>query len=221
MLYDHRLNSAIWATGAFVDRGRCATGHVRMRTLVNANDVIAITVNGVTVTYEADGVGANVNYVRTPADIPTTTAALRAAILGAQGAVLASAVHAVDTDTIDLRVVAPGAALAFGAPTGGGARLYAQDNGLELAPANRSVYQIQRTVTAEDVLRNANGRVHIDTGLTNIRAYVLRLITSNVLNTEILYSGNITVVGGVIELDSAGGVDLAAGNIIMLEVEGD
>ena len=50
---------------------------------------------------------------------------------------------------------------------------------------------------------------------------MVRIITSAALNTEILYSGIITITGGVINMDNTGMVDLALNQIIALEVQGD
>jgi len=196
------------------DLGRPATGHLR-NIAPNANDLVTITVNGAAVIYEWDGAGANVNVAR-GGGAPAEATRLQIAIAANQGAVLASNVHAVDTTCIDMRVLTAGQTLALA--TTNAARVAFQDNGEELAAQDRSIWQFRRIVTAEDVLRT---RVLIDTGLTNIRGYVVRIITSAALNTEILYSGIITITGGVINMDNTGMVDLALNQIIALEVQGD
>jgi archaellum component FlaF (FlaF/FlaG flagellin family) len=202
---------------AAIDRGRPGTAHIRMFAPVVNGDTISITANGTIATYVA------ANPVLNPTDYLNTGVpavdiiALQAVMQAMQGANIVSAVHAVDTTVIDLRSVVAGpllvALVGFGA-----ASVAAQNNYEQLTPASRNIWQFRRTVTAEDVLRT---RVRFDTGLTNIRGYVLRVIAAAADNTEILYDGTITITGGVIDMDNTGMVDLALNQIIMLEVQGD
>lgn len=218
------LNAAIVAADlAFspgTDLGRCATGHIRVAVNAIDTDTVTITVNAVPVIYEFDN-----NATITPGNIAVTLGGgaaasatnLRAAIVANQGAILASAVHTVDTTDIDLRVIAAGQAFALAESTAA-ARLVVQDNGEELAATSRVVYAINRTVTAEDVLRD---RIVVRTPLTNIRAWIARFRTAANNFTDIAYNGTVTITGGTIEFDFDGITDPAAANILDLIVWGD
>lgn len=201
------------------DPGRSATGHVRLAAQPVDGDTVTVTVAGVAVTYEFDsggGVGGGRVAVTIGVDEAATTTNLRTAINAQQGGVLASAVHGTDNRTVDLAVLTRGSTFSLAESTAG-VRLVVQDNAEELTAADRYLFPLARTVTAEDVTR---GRVRIDTRLTAITTYLFRLRTSATNNAEVAYNGTLTVTGGVIELDDDGATDLAAGNVIDLIVVG-
>lgn len=195
--------------------GRIATGHIRVAT--NANDTDTVTVNGVV--YEFDTGGA-ITAGRVLVTIGGTAAlsatALATAISQRQGNSLKAAAHATDTTVVDIASRVVGAPFALATSSGG--RLIVQDNGEELARNQYLRVRIDRVVTAEDVTRT---RVRVDTGLTSLVGRPnYRIITSTALNTELAWNGTTTVTGGVIEFTVGTAAALAAGNLIILDVEG-
>jgi hypothetical protein len=201
--------------------GRVATGHVRVAT--NANDADTLTVTVVQIlagggrrssskVYEIEvsgGVTAGNVSVAQGGTAALTATAIATALMQNQGHVLAAVAHATNTTVVDIRLRDAGALLTLATSSGG--RLVVQDNAEELAPDEVHVYTARRTVTAEDDTRD---RVRIDTGLSAITSYHIRVRTSATNNTELAWDGAITVTGGVIEMDNSGSTDLAAGNII-------
>jgi len=194
------------------DPGRRATGHIRLPANPADGDTVTITVAGAAVTYEFDSnsnVGINNIAVLIGADASATASALQAAI-ATNSADITAVVHTTDTSVIDLRCDNAGDTLTLAA-TG---TTVVQDNGGELTPADRYLYTVSRTVTAEDVAR---GRVRMDTGLADAVSWLYRIRTAENDNTEVAYSGAVARYGGVFEFDAS---DLAAGNVIDLWVFG-
>lgn len=194
------------------DPGRKATGHIRLPANPADGDTVTVTVAGTAVTYEFDSnnnVGINNIAVTIGADASATASALQAAI-AANSADITAVVHTTDTSVIDLRCDNAGDTLTLDA-TG---TTVVQNNGGELTPADRYLYTVSRTVTAEDVAR---GRVRVDTGLADAVSWLYRIRTAEDDNTEVAYSGAVSRYGGVFEFDAS---DLAAGNVIDLWVFG-
>lgn len=183
--------------------GRPATGHVRLRAAGSDGDTITITVGAAATVYELESGGgvAGGNIAVTIGGTAAQTATnLRAAIQASQGSVLASAVHATNTSTVDLRVTT-GAALALAESTGG-VRIVVQDNGEEQAAAARRAHHIIRTLTAEDATR---GRVRVDTGLASIDWWVGK-------TDRIGWDGVGAESAGVVELTTGASFPLQAGD---------
>lgn len=207
------------------DYGRSATGHIRIAVNPSDGDTVTITVSGtlsgsITRVFEAEstgGVGGGNIAFTIGANAAATAANLRAAIVAnIDASFLSAAVHSADTTVIDLIVTEQGAALTLSESTAG-ARIVVKDNGEERPERLLYMYTLRRQITTEDVNR---GRVRINTGLSAIDAYILRIRTSATNNAEVGYNGTITVTGGVIELDDDGTVDLANNNILDIWIVG-
>lgn len=201
--------------------GRVASSHARLNANANDTDTVTVTVGGVstggvalpgsTRVYEFDTGGA-ITAGRVLVTIGGTAAlsatALAAAIRANQGTVVSAVAHAVNTTVVDVAHRVQGGTLSLATASGG--RIVVQNNAGQLAAAAQALYSRRRVVTAEDVTRT---RIIVNTGLSALDSYTVRLVTSATDNTPVAWNGTITATGGVLEL-SLGATPFAAGHVV-------
>ncbi len=220
----YRLTVSDANARAMRDSGAVDYGHVRALANLNDGDTLQLTVEGESFTYEFD----NNSSISDPDFVAVTIGGsagatmdnLAAAITATQGSGGTNRLRVAHTSSssiveLAVRDVLGNYALTIAESTSG-ARMATATHGARRLPVLAQLFSVIYTVTAEDVSKGYS-QIWLPPGIT-ITFYTWNFFTGTANQTNINYTGSISVGADNFKFAFDGGTNLAAGNIIQLMV---